>query len=219
MTNDVFPLVVAFLPLATYFLLLGGLRIFHPLVTTGVRDGMALAIGVSGFVVMGPMYLFFPTEAAAALGWVVWIVLLVLYALCVVLVLLSLKPKIIIYGLRLPDVLEPLLEACKTIDPTSTLDISSQQILLNERGVRLRIDLLGMSDTVQIEAFEQNLHPKFWYHLLLELRSRIKSTRTGITGGGLGMLAIGLAMISFVVFQAVTQPGELLAGFRQWLQM
>lgn len=219
MANDVFPLVVALLPLATYFLLLGGMRLFHPLVTTGVRDGMALAIGVSGFVIMGPMHLFFPTEAAAALGWTVWLVLLVLYALCVVLVLLSLRPKIIIYGLRLPEVLDPLLEACKTIDPSATLDVSSQQILLNERGVRLRVDLLGMSDTVQIEAFEQNLHPKFWYHLLLQLRSRIKKGNSGFSGGALGMLGAGLALISFVIFQALTQPSELLAGFRQWLEM
>lgn len=219
MDSSLFPLVVAILPLATYLVLLGAVRLYHPLVTTGTRDGFALAIGISGFVVVGPMELFYPTDAAAALGIIVWFILLVLYGLCVILVLLSLKPKIIIYGVRLPDVLEPLLEACKTIDATATLDTAKQQIVMSERGVHLRVDLLGMSDTVQIEAFEQNLHPRFWAHLLLQLRSRVKKVRSGVTGGALGMLSVGLALVAFVVFQVVTQPGELIAGLRQWLQM
>ena len=219
MGDSVFPLVVALLPLATYLILLGTMRLYRPLVTTGARDGFALAIGISGFIMVGPMALFFPTEAAAALGAIVWLILLVLYALCVLLVLLSLRPRIIIYGVRLPDVLEPLLEACKTIDPSSTLDEAKQQVVMEERGVRLRVDLLGMSDTVQIEAFEQNLHPRFWYHLLLQLRSRVTKAQAGVTGGALGMLSAGLALVAFIVFQVVTQPSELVAGFRQWFQM
>ena len=219
MGDSVFPLVVAIMPLATYLLLLGAMRLYRPLVTTGARDGFALAIGISGFVMVGPMALFFPTDAAATLGAVVWLILLILYSLCVILVLLSLRPRIIIYGIRLPDLLEPLLEACKTIDPSATLDEAKQQVVLVERGVRLRVDLLGMSDTVQIEAFEQNLHPRFWYHLLLQLRSRLAQVRTGLTGGAVGMLSVGFALLTFIVIQVVTQPAELVAGFRHWFQL
>ena len=219
MGNGVFSLVVAVLPLAAYFLLIGGMRLVHPLVTTNARDGAALAVAVGGLVMVGPMQLFFPAEAAATLGWIVWLVLLVLYLLCVTLLLLSIKPKIMVYGVRMPGILEALLEACKTIDATATLDVTRQQIELAERGVRLRVEALGLSDAVQIEAFEQNLHPRFWHHLLLELRKRVTKQHSGFSFGGLGMLVVGLLLISIVIGSAVSQPDALVAGFRSWLQL
>jgi uncharacterized membrane protein len=219
MNGGVFPLVIAVLPLAMYFLMLGGLRVYRPLVTTGARDGAALAIAVSGLVMVGPIYLFFPSEAAAALGWIVWIVLMVFYMLCVTLILLSMKPKILIYGMRSSDVIDPLFEACRVIDPTATLDSGREQIVLNGSGVHLRIESLGFADSVQIESFEKNLHPRFWHHLLLELRKRTATAPVAKRMGGVMMIAFGLAMTSLVIVQVARQPEALMAGFRQWLQL
>ena len=67
---------IAVAPLAVYLFLLGVLNLKgFPFVTTGSRDGAALAIGMVGFVIIGPMELFFPEGAASRFGAWVWIML------------------------------------------------------------------------------------------------------------------------------------------------
>lgn len=216
---NVFPLIVALLPLATYFLLMGVMRMVRPLVTTSARDGMALAIAVSGLVMIGPMQLLFPSQAAAVMGWIVWLILLTLYVLCVSLILLSLRPKIIVYGVPPAELLTPLLKACQAVDESATLDSGRQQVTLHKEGVLLRVEALGGSDAAQIEAFEKNLHPKFWQHLLVELRGGTAGIQTRFSVGGLGMVVTGLVLGGVIISQIVSQPDEVLAGFRQWLQL
>lgn len=220
MSIDVFPQVVALLPLASYFILLGALRLGrYPLVTTATRDGAAVGIAASGLMMIGPAYLFFPSMAAAELGWYVWIVLGIFYMLCISLLLLALKPKIVIYGLRVDDAEACLLRAAQTIDPSAHLEANRQQIVLPQASVTLRVDALGITDAVQIEAFEKHLHPRFWRQLLLEVRREAAQVRKGLSIGGLGMLAVGISLMVLTVSQALSQSNELLAGFRQWLQV
>lgn len=220
MSLEVFPLVVALLPLSTYFLLLGVLRLLRrPLVTTATRDGAAVAIAVSGLVMIGPVYLFFPSMAAAELGWYVWVVLGVFYLLCVSLILLSLKPRVIVYGLRTSEALPIVLKAAQTVDPLATLEENRQQVNLPQRGVTLRVDGLGITDAIQIEAFERNLHPQFWRHLLVEIRRETLQVRCGVSVGGMGMLIVGIVLMAVTVGQALADQAELLAGFREWLRV
>lgn len=215
-----FPLVVSLLPLAAYFLLLGGLRVLRrPLVTTGTRDGLAIGIAVSGLVMVGPGQLFFPSLAAAELGWYIWIVLGIFYLLCVSLILLAWPPRVIIYGMRSETAREHLLAAAKTVDDQACQEEQTGKILLPQRHVTLRVDSLGITDAVQIEAFEKNLHPRFWRHLLLELRRQTAPTRTPLSLGGVAMLIIGVMLLSIVVSEATTQREALLAGFREWLSV
>ena len=75
---------IAIVPLAVYLLMLGLLNLRrHPFVTTGARDAATLGIGVVGFVIAGPMELFFPEGAASQFGAWVWLSLIVFYGLCV----------------------------------------------------------------------------------------------------------------------------------------
>ena len=64
-----FYLALAVGPLALYLLLIGTIRLRpHPFVTTGAKDTATLAIGLLGLVMIGPMELFFPQQAAVNLG-------------------------------------------------------------------------------------------------------------------------------------------------------
>ena len=87
MSIDPFRLCLALGPVAMYLLLLGAVNLSRrSLLVSGVRDAAALALAVSGLVVIGPMELFFPFESAVKLGSYVWLLLLALYVMCVVLV-------------------------------------------------------------------------------------------------------------------------------------
>ena len=66
---DPFRLCLALGPVAMYLLLLGAVNLSRrSLLVSGVRDAAALALAVSGMVVVGPMELFFPFESAVKLG-------------------------------------------------------------------------------------------------------------------------------------------------------
>lgn len=220
MLNDPFATLVALLPLATYLLLLGAIRLIgRPLVTTGTRDGAALALAISGLVVVGPMQLFFPAAAASSLGWWVWMLLALLYFFGVTLLLFSFPQRIIIYGVRPADVLPPLEAAARMVDPTTTSDPERMQVALEERRVRLRIEPLGRTDAIAIEAFEKHLHSQFWDHLLRELRARTGAMRRPPSLGGAGMLATGAVLMGIVIYQIVAHPTEILARFGEWLNL
>lgn len=217
---DVFPLVVAALPLAIYFLLLGALRLTRrPLVTTGGRDLAAVGVAVCGLVAIGPVQLFFPSMAAAQMGIMVWFVLGMLYILCAALAIFSIRPTIVIYGIRVTEAGELLKRALVSIDSDVHIEESSSQVVLPNRGIRLRIDPLGITDAVQVGAFQKNLHPRFWKMLVSELRAVTRPMKVQASLGGAVMLAVGVGLFIGIVSLSLNNSEELLAGFREFLQL
>ncbi|QEG40318.1 hypothetical protein [Roseimaritima ulvae] len=213
-----FAVVLALLPLAAYLLLLGAVRLFsRPLVTTSGRDLAALSVALVGWLAIGPMELFFPGTAAATLGPYVWLFLLLFFMLSMTLIILSLPPRLIIYGASAGEVLTPLLRAAQRLDPQAELDDAHRQVWMPTLGVRLRVDGHSHFDTSQVAAFEQNLTPQFWQHLLGSLRYEIKTAPTAQRFGGLGMLVFGLLLLSSVMLMVWFQPAEIASGFKQWL--
>ena len=91
---DPFHLCVALGPVAVYLLLIGAVNLLRrPFVVSGTRDAAAMGLAVSGLVIVGPVELFFPIEAAIRFGSLVWLLLVALYGLTLVLVLLTLRPR------------------------------------------------------------------------------------------------------------------------------
>ena len=110
-----FYLALAVGPLALYLVLIGTIRLRpHPFVTSGAKDSATLAIGLLGLVMIGPMELFFPQQAAVSLGIGVWGILLLFYMLCCALWILTTRRRLIIYGLSETRLRETLLEVAHT---------------------------------------------------------------------------------------------------------
>ena len=86
---DPVPLAVASVPLALYLVSLGAINLRRrPFVATGALDIAALAAGLCGLVIVGPMNLFLPEAAAMRFGPLAWLLLLGFYGLCVLLYVL-----------------------------------------------------------------------------------------------------------------------------------
>jgi hypothetical protein len=115
-----FHVAVAATPLAVYLLLHGWIRsLGRPFVVSGGRDLATLAIAMGGLMMVGPMELFFPRSASALLGGRVWLVLLIFYLLCITLVVLSCRPRLIVYGLSPAQLQEQLERVFAEIDPSA----------------------------------------------------------------------------------------------------
>ncbi len=123
MTIPPFVILVAFLPLAAYLTLFGAIRWFgRPMVTTGARDFVAISVAISGLIFIGPIDLFFPETTAALIGYRIWLVLAFLYALIVLLIVISSRPRLIVYGMPADKLLPVLTQAATTIDAAATID-------------------------------------------------------------------------------------------------
>src|SRR4051812_900174 len=107
---DPVPLAIAAVPMAIYLLWLGVINLRRtPRVVSGTREIAALALAVTGLLVVGPINLLLPQGAVVRLGLLVWPLLITFYALCVVLCMLVARPRLVVYNISL-DQLRPVLE-------------------------------------------------------------------------------------------------------------
>lgn len=223
MTADAFALVMACLPLAAYFMLLGMVRLIaRPLVTTLGRDLGALSLAAIGLFAIGPLELFFPSAAAVRLGLKVWFLLLAIYGLTCVLIVFSLQQRLIVYGATVSELLEPLWRAAKRLDPAAELHQEHRQIWLPGLHIRLRVDGGGMVDTAQVVAFENQLSGVFWNRLLSGLRHEVQTLANDRQRGrphwrgGVLMLLSGLFLLLIVMSVIWMEPTAVTDGFKQW---
>ncbi|HTN77437.1 MAG TPA: hypothetical protein VL096_19395 [Pirellulaceae bacterium] len=207
---DPLHLAIAFVPLAGYLLLLGIINLSpRPFVTTGIRDGLALAIGLSGLVVVGPLELFLPERAASTFGPYVWLLLLALYLLTSVLVVLMGRPRLIIYN-STPTELKPILDrVVKQLDPSSST--ADETYVLPQLFVQLHVEAFHSLRNVSLVAIGPRQSWQGWKKLEGELVAALKETRGTTNPYGLTLLMFGAVLAGLTTYwlandrQAVAQ--------------
>ncbi len=204
---------IAIAPLAVYLLLLGILNLRRrPFVTTGARDTAALSIGILGFVLIGPMKLFFPEGAASRFGVTVWLMLMVFYGLCVSLAVLLLRSRIVIYNMSLEHLRPILTGVAMKLDKKSRW--SGDSLWLPEQKVHLHVEPVSWLKNVQLTAGGSQQSYEGWHTLEKELNSALKKipVEPNVIGIPLllisGALALGSAVWMLSDQQAVAQAVE-----------
>ena len=202
---DPFRLCLALGPVAMYLLLLGAVNLSRrPLLVSGVRDAAALALAVSGLVIVGPIELFFPFEAAAQFGPRVWLLLLALYALCVVLVLLLLRPRLVIYNISIDRLRAILAELVDRLDPDARW--AGDSLVLPGLGVQLYVDNFAALRSISLISAGGNQSHQGWRRLEAALSAAIAREEIGRNPGGLGLIGAGLLIIAAIVVAIAQNP-------------
>lgn len=215
---DSFSITLSLGPLAVYLLVIGSLQSARrPTVTTGAQDTVALAIGVSGLLLAGPLVLFFPTMAYGMLGWIVWLMLATFFILTVLLIVLTMRPRMVIYGAGAADVREPLLRAAQSLDGNARFD--GDQLTFPAVGTTVRLEVFAPGETPQVLPQSQTMSPIFWRRLVRATRLELAQVENPSRGKGAGLLLVALLMLAFVGSQIATQPQEVVSGFREWLRL
>ncbi len=207
---------IATIPIALYFIMIGGLRLRrHPLVTSGWRDTLTLGIAASGLVAIGPMQLFFPTRAAEALqGWV-WVALFALYLLGLLLVLLSCRPRLVAYGLDERQFRDVLRTAALEVD--SEASWNGEVLSLPNSGIQLAIDPTGSTRVQQV------VHVGLLHNLQDWLKLERSFTRVGAgvqcprSLAGWPFVIAGALLFAFAITPMITNPGNALAQLKEFL--
>jgi hypothetical protein len=208
---------IAVVPLAIYLLLMGGIRLRRrPLVTSGWRDIATLGIAIVGLVAVGPMQLFYPSAAAVRWPGFVWLALLMLYFLSLLLVILSCRPRLIVYSVDEATFRATVLKAASQLDAAAYW--SGQILSLPATGLQLAMEGTGTATTQQLVCVGMPQSIDLWLALeravvaefrpVVARRNRLIAGLFLLTGGML--LLIGAAGV-------VAEPAVALREFREFL--
>ncbi len=190
---------IAVVPLAVYLLLLGLINLSpRPFITTGVRDNLALAIGIAGLVVVGPMELFLPERAASTFGAYVWLLLIALYLLCSVFVVLMGRPRLVIYNTS-PTELKPILErVAKQLDPQASW--TEDTVVLPQMYVQLHLENFAALRNVSLVAVGPRQSWLGWRKLEQELGAALRESPGFANPYGLTLIVGSLLMAAFTTY-------------------
>jgi hypothetical protein len=207
---------VNLLPIGTYLCVLG---LFHtigrPLITTGVRDYLALAVALSGLAITGPIdYILHYRMLPDFLVHSHWIGL-GLYLLLVAALLPRSHEKLIIYNSSEASV----AAAIRTI--VGQLGLPAQELpggwILPERGVSLELDSFPALRNVTLR-FHGMRDRELFRKIHDELVEMLAATRTGWSAAGLCMAAAGGIVLAFPVWILAQDPQNIVAAFREVLE-
>lgn len=178
---------IAVAPLSVYLLLLALINLKgRPFVTTGARDAAALAIGLAGFVVAGPMELFFPEGAASRFGAWIWLMLIIFYGLCVSLIVLLMRSRIVIYNVSLEQLRPILTGIAMRLDPRSRW--TGDSLLLPELRMHFHVEATEGLKNVQLTAVGSQQSHEGWQMIERELSDALKKIKVRPNMIGLAML-------------------------------
>lgn len=209
-------LAIAVVPVAVYFILIGALRLrTRPMVTTGWRDMLTLGIAASGFVAIGPMRLFFPSQAANLWqGWV-WLALFALYLLALVMVLLSSKPRLISYGLDELQFRTALLQAAKEVDPEASWNAGVLSLPVSD--IQLAVDPSGAARVHQVVHVGLLHNLKDWIKLERAFAKSCAQLVCPRSAAGWPFVIGGALLLAFAFQPMLSDPGDALAQLREFL--
>ena len=208
---DPFRLCLALGPVAVYLVVLGGMNLMRrPFVVSGTRDTAALGLAVFGLFLVGPFELFYPSAASNLFGSFVWVFLASLYGLSVVLVLLSQRPRLVVYNIAVDELRAIMADLVEGIEGLEGHEGETQwagdSLSLPKLGLQLHIDASPAMRNVSLVSNGPHQNHLGWYKLQKELSKSLREfkTRRNLRAGWL--LLAGLAICCLLVNLAAHDP-------------
>jgi hypothetical protein len=200
------------------YLLLVGLVNFgrRPLIVSGGRDTAALAVALAGFVLIGPLALLLPMAAATRFGSWTWLLLAGLYALAVTLVVLTSRPRLVIYNMTVERLRPILAELVTHLD--SQARWAGDTLWLPQLGIHLHIESYAALSNVSLVAIKAEQPLEGWQRLEHALSAELAEVELARNPRGLALAALALGMISLIVYSLTAHTETLAEAIRDMFQ-
>jgi hypothetical protein len=190
---------------AIYLLLLGAINLFRrPFMVSGTRDMAVLCLAVSGLLIVGPIELFFPLAASIRFGPFVWMFLVLLYALCVILVLLSMRPRLVIYNISVSQ-LRPILEKVAT-QLDANAGWAGDSLSIPSLAVQLHMETYAVMRNVALVSVGWSQSHEGWRRLELALASELAQAEVPRNRCGIAFLVAGLLVGTGLMLAVARDP-------------
>jgi hypothetical protein len=217
MFMDPLHVAIALGPLATYLLVLGLINLSpRPLVTSGGRDAAALGIAVGGLAVVGPMELFLVEEAAVAYGGAVWAMMLAAYALLVSLIVLLMRPRLVIYNIRLEELRSILADVAARLDSEGRW--AGESLVMPQHGVHLHLENSPLLHNVQLVSSGPEQNVLGWRRLQFALAIALRKTRHQGNLFGAAAMGLGALFLATITYVLARDPDGALQSLNEMLR-
>jgi hypothetical protein len=215
---DPFRLCLALGPLAAYFLLLGIVNLLRrPLVISGAKDTAALGLAVAGFVILGPLELFTPVEAAIRFGAFVWVLMIGLYLMGLVLLVLQMRPRLVIYNISIDELRPVLAELVPQLDPEARW--AGDNLVLPTLQVQLHVDAVARMRNVSLVASGPNQNYLGWRRLELALAYALREVEVPRNPRGVGFTVVGAILLTILAIVVVQDPRAVAQAFEDMFRL
>jgi hypothetical protein len=209
---------VGALPLAVYLILQGILNLRRrAFVTTGARDSAALAIGIVGLIIIGPLKLFFPEGAASRFGLFTWLMLLTFYGLCVALAVLLMRSRIVIYNISLEHVRPILTNLARQMDSNSRW--TGDSLWLPNSRINLFVETVSWLRNIELIAGGNQQSYESWRKLQKELDDSLRRIPVNPNPIGILFMIGGLALAAAAIIWMLVDQQSVRASFRELLML
>jgi hypothetical protein len=216
--SDIFSACVALGPVAIYLLLLGIINSSRrPLVVTGTRETLTLGLALMGLIVVGPMHLFMPQEAAARFGALVWGLLLGFYVLSLMLAIMLSRPRLVVYNMTLDELRPILSEAAARLDHGSIW--AGKALSMPQMRVHLQVEGFAPMRNVTLSATHDEQSVGGWRRLAAALRSTLQHTSVTNQTQGLRLILflVGLLIMLALALKVAYDPQKIAQGLSKML--
>ena len=183
----------------------------RPFVTTGARDIAALGVGVVGFIIAGPMELFFPESAASQFGAWVWVMLLVFYGLCISLIVLLMRSRIVIYNVSMEKLRPALTMVAMEMDRKSRW--AGDSLIIPSVGVHLHAEPVRWLRNVQLTAVGHDQSQEGWMTLEIELEKALEKIPVGSNLIGVPFISISVLLAIFTAVWMLSDQASVASSF------
>jgi hypothetical protein len=214
---DPLRVAIALGPLGLYFLLLGAVNLSRrPWLTTGTRDTAALALGISGLMLVGPLELLMPPmlRSHPQWGWMVWIgfygILMTGWAVLQL-------PRLTIYNLPVDDLAPILSEVAKELDPDARW--AGDSLLLPQLGVHLHVEHFGSLRNTSLVSTGERQSLRGWSELEAALGKALSGRRAPINPLGVPLVTAAVAMSAVAIWTWLDDPQAVTRAFRELLNL
>ncbi|MBN2296049.1 MAG: hypothetical protein JXM70_26695 [Pirellulales bacterium] len=220
---DPFRISLALGPLAVYLVVLGGMNLMRrPFVVSGTRDTAALGLALFGLILVGPFELFYPSSASSLFGPFVWGFLASLYGLSVVLVLLSQRPRLVIYNIAVEELRAIMADLVEGLDGIEGLEGETQwagdSLSLPKLGLQLHIDASSAMRNVSLVSSGPHQNYLGWRKLQIELSKALRQFKVRRNLRASWFLLIGLTFICLIVGMVAYDPQLVAQAMMEMIQ-
>lgn len=207
-------ILIAVAPIAMYFMLLGVVNLRRrPHVLAGSREILLVGLALAGLVVIGPMQLFFPLNAANEFGPYVWILLFVFYILLLLLWVLISRPRLVVYNIAQPQLRAVLSDVALKLD--SDARWAGDCLALPKLSVQLHLETFGFMRNVCLISTGGEPNFTNWRRLEELLRGTLKQVVVSRNPRGYTFLIVGLLFAAGLLFNVVKHPQTVAQGLIQ----
>lgn len=215
---DPLRLCLALGPLAVYFVLMGAINLVRrPILLSGVRETVALAVAVSGLVLIGPIELFMPQAAAVDFGAFVWALLISFYVLVVTLLVLIGRPRLVVYNITEAEFRPVLAEVVGALDPEARW--AGNSLVLPGLQIELHVESFALMRNVSVSAIGELQSYQGWRRLEAALGGALREVEVAPNPQGAGLLLVGLTMAVTVLWQLASDPQAITQAFFDMLRL